>query len=75
MSAKETNIIFLSGDFEPDHPDILTYNKDIVNLIKKSTEKMKRALTLYNPSYLMGEEIIYDGHIFNIILKGKRNML
>jgi hypothetical protein len=65
----QINIIFLSGDFEHNHPDILTYNEELVNNIKNTVEKIKIANSLFASGYILGLELIHNFQIFNIILK------
>ena len=63
----QTNIFFLSGAYEDEL--MFNYDEALCELVKKKVDKLNIVVHQFNPGVLIGEEIIYNDHIFNIILK------
>ena len=64
----QTNIVFLSGQYEKEL--MSTYPDELRELVKNLVNKLSPSgLQLFNHGMIIGEEIIYNNHIFNIILK------
>ena len=63
----QTNIFFLSGAYENEL--MFNYDEALCELVKKLSDKLSIVVNQFNPGVHIGEEIIYNDHIFNIILK------
>lgn len=67
IKMNQTNIVFLSGKYEEEL--MSTYENELCGLVEREVQKLIPALNMLNPGLLVGREILYKNHIFNVILK------